>query len=323
MEPLISIIVPAYNMEEYIGRAIENLQNQTYKNLEIFIVNDGSTDATETICRRYQSSDPRIRLINKQNEGPAAARETGYLNASGDYIGFLDADDTIEPDMYQFLLEAVLKYDADIAHCGYRMVFEDGTHKDYYGTNKLIVQNHQKGLLDLLEAKNVEPSLCNKLYARCLFDNIKNETVFSINEDLMLNYLLFSSSNKAVFIDTCKYYYNKHSGSNSRSFSVRHFTDPVGVKETIVKYSVNESVEVQALAKRRLLSQYIMNCFSIRANRLKAYQEIYKDNLSKTKKLQKESGIVQALTRNDRIKMYLLLYTPWMCHLAESVYRHS
>ena len=317
MTPLISVIITAYNVERYIERAIKSIQDQTYKNIEILIVNDGSTDNTQEVCERYSALDKRIRIVNKKNEGLAAARKSGVENAKGDYIGFVDADDSVADDMYQLLLSNALRNDADISHCGYTMVMPDSTQKHYYGTERIVIQNHDQGIIDLLEGKFIEPTVCTKLYKRGLFDSVRYYTDISINEDLMLNYSLFSIAQRSVYQDVCKYLYYKHDDSMSRTFSIKHFTDPITVRERILELSVIESESVQKVAKSKRASQYISNCFAIKKNGYKEYSEVYDENRKHIKELYRSC----LLRRNERIKAKMILYAPWMCGLSDRIYR--
>ena len=137
MDNKISIIVPAYNIETYLARTLDSILAQTYPNIEVIVVNDGSKDGTGAVLDRFATQDPRIRAIHKENGGVTSARLRGLAEATGEWIGFVDGDDLIEPDMYARLLENALKYDADISHCGYRMVFPSRVDY-YYNTGKLL-----------------------------------------------------------------------------------------------------------------------------------------------------------------------------------------
>lgn len=148
MEPLISVIIPAYNIENYIERCMESVCRQTYRNLEIIVVDDGSKDQTGTVIDRMAQKDSRIIPIHKMNEGVSAARNTGLDRARGEYIGFVDGDDFIEENMYEFLLKNAQKYQADISHCGYQMVFPDRIDY-YYNTGAIIIQDQRQGVYDL------------------------------------------------------------------------------------------------------------------------------------------------------------------------------
>ena len=124
-EKLVSVIIPAYNIEDYIGRCLDSIISQTYKNLEIIVVDDGSRDYTGEILDNYAKKDRRIKVIHKENGGVSSARNKGIEAAEGDYIGFIDGDDLIEPGMYKTLVDLLEEENADIAHCGYQMVFPD------------------------------------------------------------------------------------------------------------------------------------------------------------------------------------------------------
>ena len=122
---LISIIVPIYNVEKYLVKSVNSIINQTYKNLEIILVNDGSTDTCGDICEKFKNIDRRIIVIHKKNGGLSDARNAGLQVAKGDYIGFVDSDDWIEKNMYQELLNISLKENSDIVSCGVRKVWND------------------------------------------------------------------------------------------------------------------------------------------------------------------------------------------------------
>ena len=141
------------------------------REIEVILVDDGSTDESGRICDGFKH-DPRIKVIHKKNAGVSAARNSGIEVASGDYIGFVDGDDTVDEEMFEVLIENAIKYDADISHCGYKMVFPSRI--DYYhNTGVLVGQNNEIGLKDLLAGNRVEPGLWNKIYKKELFNNIK------------------------------------------------------------------------------------------------------------------------------------------------------
>lgn len=235
MDNKISIIVPAYNIETYLARTLDSILAQTYPNIEVIVVNDGSKDGTGAVLDRYAAWDPRIRAIHKENGGVTSARLRGLAEATGEWIGFVDGDDLAEPDMYERLLENALKYDADISHCGYRMVFPSRV--DYYhNTGKLLEQDHDAGLRDLICGSFVEPALWNKLYRRSLFAGITEKMDFSIkiNEDVLMNYWLFKASRKSVYEDFCPYHYILRPGSAATSKLNEHkLRDPLKVTKAI------------------------------------------------------------------------------------------
>ena len=237
---LISIVVPAYNIRSYLGRCLESLMNQSYKNIQIIVVDDGSTDGTRELLDTYAAKDSRIVALHKENEGVSSARLYGITYAQGDYIGFCDGDDFAEEKMFEHLLRNALKYHADISHCGYKMVFPDGHEDVYYGTGRLVIQNHEEGLADLLKGEFVEPGLWNKIYKKELVEKFENtpcwDSTIRINEDLLMNYILFSRAKSAVYEDIPYYHYMLREGSAATSSPQRYkLLDPLKVRQLILE----------------------------------------------------------------------------------------
>ena len=254
---LISVIVPAYNIEAYISRCLDSLIQQTYPNLEIIVVDDGSVDRTGEIIKQCAEIDPRIVPVHKNNEGVSKARMTGIERANGAYIGFIDGDDCVEPSMFEKLLDNALKYQADISHCGYKLVFPDGKEKLFYGTGRVEVQDHGQGLKALMKGGYIEPSLCNKLFDSKVIKNASESEVWDpdikINEDLLLNYIAFKASKRAVYEDITPYHYIKREGSaSSKAFQRYKLTDPLKVVR-LLKNDTREDKELYSIVYDRYL----------------------------------------------------------------------
>ena len=234
----ISVIVPVYNLQNELRSCVESIMAQTYSNLEIILVDDGSADNSRNVISELASEDPRIIPVFKCNGGVTSARLEGVKIASGDYIGFVDGDDYIEKDMYERLVENARRFDADISHCGYQTRMPDGGRKYYYNSGQREEMDHTTALRELLDGRMIEPSLCNKLYARKLFCNQIFDTLdtgIRINEDLLMNYYLFMKAKNSVFEDVCLYHYIVRSGSASRAKLNEHkVMDPIRVKESIL-----------------------------------------------------------------------------------------
>jgi glycosyltransferase involved in cell wall biosynthesis len=200
-------------------------------------VDDGSPDNSGEILDRYAAKHVNIRAIHKENGGVTSARLRSVQEASGEWIGFVDGDDEIEPDMYARLLKNAVEYDADISHCGYQMVFSDGRVNYFHNSGIIREQDSHTAIRDLLEGTCVEPGLCNKFYRRELFQGLSRrmDPTIRMNEDLLMNYYLFSASEKAVFEDWCPYHYIVREGSASRAKMNEHkIYDPIKVKEIIL-----------------------------------------------------------------------------------------
>lgn len=238
MSQLLSIVIPAYNIEQYIARCLDSLIHQTYNNLEIIVVDDGSKDNTPAILDEYAIKDKRIRVIHKVNEGVSIARLTGMKQCKGDYIGFVDGDDTVDGDMFEILMNNALKYDADISHCGYVMDFPDGHSDKYYGTGKVLLQYHNAGLNDLLSGQFIEPGLVIKIYKKELIHKLLESDLMDKSirnlEDLLMNYILFKESNIAIYEDVCKYHYILRKSSAATGVSKNKLTDSLKVMKIIL-----------------------------------------------------------------------------------------
>ena len=215
---MISVIVPAYNCQDTIERCIKSIQNQTYKNIEIIVINDGSTDGSEAVIKELQSQDERIKLISIPNGGVSHARNTGIDNADGDYITFVDSDDYIDEEMYQTLYNLIKEYDVEIAHCSYKNV--DGDSAVAVGNiGKIYVQNHDEALKCLLSGRLFTGGNWNKVYSRSLFEDIRFDESIKINEDVLANYMLFDRVDRSVFTD--KALYNYVANTNSATHAMR------------------------------------------------------------------------------------------------------
>lgn len=258
MSEKISVIIPAYNIEAYLPRTLDSVLAQTYGNLEIIVVNDGSKDNTAAVIDAYTNKDSRIHAILKENGGVTSARLCGVAQATGDYIGFVDGDDYIEPQMYERLIENLKKHNADISHCGYQMVFPSRVDY-YYNSGNLILQENDRPCADLLEGSFVEPALYNKLYRRELFVGLEEwmDKNIRINEDLLMNFYLFRQTQKAVFEDVCPYHYILRKGSAATSVLNEHkLRDPLKVLQILLA-ETEENPAWNRIITRRLIYQLI------------------------------------------------------------------
>ena len=203
MNDLISIIVPIYNVEQYIRNCIDSLLNQTHKNLEIILVDDGSPDNCGKICDEYAKKDSRIIVIHKENGGLSDARNYGIDKATGDYIGFVDPDDRIEKDMYEHLLDGIGEYDAEIAACMWYLEYADRL--EARRRNEDSVYCGKKAMEALLDLKFGNYAW-NKLYKSKLWNGVRYP-VGKNYEDVRTTYKLVQKVNTLVALKEPKYYY--------------------------------------------------------------------------------------------------------------------
>lgn len=253
----ISIIVPAYNIAPYLERCIGSILAQSHRQLEVIVVDDGSTDDTGAILDRLAASNLRVKAVHKENGGVSSARIRGIAESTGAFIGFVDGDDYVEPEMFEHLLKNAMEHDADISHCGYQMVFPDGHIDLYYDTGDKHLQDHMTGLRDLLQGSFVEPGLWNKLYRREIVLGFEQSPLWDnslkYNEDVLMNYILFSRAQKSIYEDIPFYHYllRPHSAATSKKKRYQ-VADPCAVMERILS-DISEDGPLYPAALERYL----------------------------------------------------------------------
>nr|WP_320057195.1 glycosyltransferase [uncultured Bacteroides sp.] len=210
-DPLISIIILVHNLENYIRECLISVIEQTYTNLEIIIINDGSTDRSSSICDEFAAQDKRINIIRQKNSGISYSRNIGLDNAHGAYIGFVDGDDWIEKDMYETLLGLMVEYNADISMCSHFLEFNNAT-KANSDSGEILVFNNKEAVSNLLDDTIIKNYLWEKLYKRELFIDIRFP-IGQTYEDMATQYRLFYNSKKTVSLSSPKYHYRIRKGS--------------------------------------------------------------------------------------------------------------
>lgn len=213
---LVSVIVPVFKVEQYIQRCLDSICNQTYKNLEIILIDDGSPDRSGEICDEYARKDKRIKVIHKQNAGVSAARNDGLDIATGDFITFVDSDDYIAPEMYQTLVKKIVIENADIAICSF---FQEGISGEFHINSKVHkeVQLSQIEQIEcLLRNRYYTCALWDKLYRKAILKNIRFDVKVHHYEDYLFLYDVMKKSRKAIFIPNGYYYYCNNEQSTAR-----------------------------------------------------------------------------------------------------------
>ena len=201
----LSVVIPIYNVEKYLDQCIKSVVNQTYQNLEIILVDDGSPDRCPEICDIWKEKDKRITVIHKQNGGLSDARNHGIQVATGEYIAFVDSDDFIEPDMYEVMIQAADRTGADIATCGRFLYNEKILEMKHTSPDEILLQPVD-AIKELLCGGLVEESAWDKIYKKDFFDTVKFP-IGQINEDLPIMPLLFEQAKTIVCTGKPFYYY--------------------------------------------------------------------------------------------------------------------
>lgn len=245
---LISIIVPVYNVENYLERCLQSLINQTYKNIEIVCVNDGSTDNSLNILNDFQKKDSRIKIISQENQGLSEARNVGIKNSSGKYIGFVDSDDWVDLDYYEKLYNALIDSKSDFA-CANTKFFENGkTGYIKFQQNKIFSELDKK----IDNYKN--GSVCDKLYKKSLFldNDIKFIKGYFYEDNIVLLQLTYYSK-KIVTINTVSYYYFNNNNSITREKNsekeLKRQRDKFFMCETILDFFYDKEVSKKIIKK--------------------------------------------------------------------------
>ncbi len=219
-EAKISVIVPIYNVESRLARCIESIQRQTYQNLEIILVDDGSEDACGTICDHYAKQDSRIHVIHKSNGGLSDARNAGLDYATGSYIGFVDGDDWVCCNMYATLYSVSLQYSADIVECSYRNVFAHRVKEETACRGEITEADATFALGSMFDWKYFKPVVFNKLYRAHTIGDLRFP-VGRIHEDEFLTYRFFYNAQKLVYLDValCNYDRTRDDSITNKQFS--------------------------------------------------------------------------------------------------------
>ena len=214
-EDLISVIIPVYNVKEYLNRCINSIINQTYQNLEIIIIDDGSTDGSDKICDMYKRKDKRIKVFHKKNGGLSDARNYGLKFATGEYIAFCDSDDFIDKRMYEILHKKLIENNADICISNYYKFSKDEEIEndyDYEKNDKTIIYNKKEMFDHLYDNYLLSMVAWNKLYKKNIFDNLRYPKG-KLVEDVALAHYIYNECNIIVITSLQLYFYYKRETS--------------------------------------------------------------------------------------------------------------
>lgn len=220
----ISVIVPVYNVEKYLSKCIDSLINQTFKSLQIILVDDGSTDSSGAICDEYASKNRCIEVIHKKNGGLSSARNAGLEKAVGRYIAFVDSDDWIHSKMYEKLYSLAEKYNSDIVQCRYKRVEKDEDKEEKLYESSIEIYKNIEVLNNYYDDKCTEKYIesvivCNKLYKRKLFENIYFP-IGKVYEDEFITHKVIYKANKVVRTGDIMYFYrNTNNSITNRKFN--------------------------------------------------------------------------------------------------------
>ena len=275
----ISVIVAIYNVEQYLHKCIDSILAQTYENLEIILVDDGSPDKSGAICDEYAQKDSRVKVIHKQNGGQSTARNAALDIATGEYIGFVDGDDWIEPEMYQTMYSTMVNEGADIVQCGWYIVEQDGNKRvdvegsffEHYGSNE--------GLDELIQSKggHLNTSVCTKLFNGNLARGVRFSPVRAYEDDEYI-FRNTAAAKHIVCFDTPLYDYFHREGSTMTSIFNLNKLALITIQKNICDMLKTRYPERFEEVQKILCSKqfYILRCLLLASHISSASQEAMK-----------------------------------------------
>lgn len=311
---LVSVIIPVYNVEKYLHRCLNSVKNQSFKNLDVILIDDGSTDKSGEICENYCKEDFRFRVIHQKNRGQATARNLALDMAKGDYICFVDSDDYIEKTMIETLYNSITNNNADIAVCGYNRVNETGELiKTFFPFNSEGVLNKREAVLEILKDIHLFSFLWDKIFKRELFKNIRlpENKLF---EDVATVYKIVQKAEKIIVIPLALYNYVERNSSTIASYSDRRFRDQLeafyGQEKFAKQHHYDEAIPWINYhiteTKRRILYWYIST----------GKKDQIKKILKELKREYRKELIFiitrRELSRGRKIAALVLSLLPWM-----------
>ena len=315
-QPLISVIVPIYKAEAYLKKCVNSIRNQTYQNIEILLVNDGSPDSCGELCDALAKEDERIRVFHKENGGQSSARNMGLDHMKGAYVAFVDSDDWIEPTMYESLWELSQKVKSQITACGCSLDYPDGKvsyfNPEYTSEDQVIVYSMMEALEESFQNKRITYSPCDKLFDATIFSDLRF-TEGRIFEDMEIIPKCIELTKKIAYLPTPLYHYNLTESSTIRGqFNPKRFAEADVAKEKAEDYKVRHPhLYAQALlGYRRICLNIIYISTGIPSCALQRRQMIRE---MKACPLNEFSG-------NDKIKMIALKIGVWAYLLLMNLY---
>ncbi len=290
---LISVIVPVYKVEKYLHRCVDSILNQTYRNLEIILVDDGSPDSCPKICDEYAKRDNRIKVIHKNNAGVSAARNTGLEFSQGEFIAFVDSDDCIETNMYELLHKSIVKNRCDIAMSGYNLLYKNDIKKMMDESILHVNDEKLKSIPDVMFVDNSFGNIWRLLYRRSFIGGHRFSQDFFSGEDLLFNLNLIKKNTKISVVKECLYNYFQRNDSVVHSYSLAK-----------VEQRIKMAKEALELIKPLVGDDYYKD-YSFRLYEMCVLDCIFAPNKSELLKYVKTSEFLKTLKIKNNYKIRL------------------
>lgn len=283
--PLISVIVPVYNVEQYLQRCVESILKQNYKNIEIILIDDGSTDGSGALCDRYAQTDVRVKVIHKGNGGQSDARNIGMRKAQGTFVTFVDSDDYIAVDYIFYLYNILERNNTQISMCDCLHFCNETIEESVIQKDITDVFDAQEGIFRLLYQKGIVTSIWGKLFCYTLFNEIQFP-VGKIHEDVAVLYRLFDKASKIAYGNEKKYFYYHRMGSTMNSVFTLQRMDYIFFTKQCIEYMEKEHPSLWKAA----VSRHFSACFELLVcigNSRKLYSDTFEHLAGEIKKYRK------------------------------------
>ena len=317
MKPLVSVIVPVYNVLPFLREALDSVIHQTYRNLEIILVDDGSTDGSGEVCDEYLS-DPRVTVIHQENRGLSGARNSGLDRMAAEYVAFLDSDDAFMPEMIEKMLDGILRTDADIAICGFHCCETTGRLDSFVAGEQDIFSPGPEQILSAADALNRLvstrigwPVAWNKLYRKSLWDSIRFPEGY-LYEDIQAMCPLFEKCIGILTLPDCLMVYRIRKNSITQSFSLQHLRDSLLCSARVEAFIENRCPSIfspeigQAYRERAAVSASRKYAALLRAGTPRKELDSFLEEL--VRKWKKSEP--RMLKPKSRVIRFLFLHTP-------------
>lgn len=302
----ITIIVPVYNTEQYLSKSLDSIVNQTYSNLEIIVIDDGSTDNSGIICDEYSKKDSRIKVIHQQNKGLSAVRNVGINASEGEYITFVDSDDIVSSEFIKLLYTTLKKYDTDISMCGYKRIYEHSLISENETYTDGVFTTEQ-ALRNIISDKGFCGFTWNKLYTSKLLknnENIRFDSNISNIEDLVFNVQIFDKVDNISY--TTRILYGYYMRQNSLAKTINEKT----IKSLCAREIIDQIYDNRNIPDARSWHVYTIanilsfgNCKAV-SNNFKLLKKMLFDN--------KKYFISKIHSKKEKIIFYTILINPYI-----------
>lgn len=304
MKDKVSIIVPVYNVADYLNECLESLVNQKYNNIEILLIDDGSSDNSLVLCNKWAKRDSRIQVFHKKNGGLSDARNYGIDRAKGKYIAFVDSDDYVTEDYISSMYNNIIKYSVKISACGFAHLYNNGTIKEINFSNieMMYSENEAQKYLNIIGYFNV--SACNKLFLASLFEEIRFP-IGKKSEDWFIMYKIIEKAKSIYYSSEIKYIYRQRSGSITKSSKAN--IEAIDAAQEVYDY----------FKDNKIVSPYALQSLIFAIIGVYNYELIRYKNLNlknyRSKVLELKNKIIYCeLSTSRKIQLFLFIYFPYL-----------